>query len=131
MKIAVIAISALLSACAIEQVPAQMASKTPAEDFATSVWRRLNTGLSLFYGLNIKSAVTMLGYPTSERMAVGDHVYTWESVTEVPGFNVGDPPFHVYCRIEIGTNAEGTITTVHHEGNPGGCAAYANALTPH
>jgi hypothetical protein len=130
MKIAVFAVAALLSGCELQPTQPTVPTAAPTEDFASSVWRRLNAGVNRFAGLPVQSAVTVLGYPTGERVVMGDRVYYWESVSEVPGIGEG-PNFRIWCRIEIGTAPDGTIKNTHYDGNAGGCAKYATVLTQH
>lgn len=116
---------------------------------AACVGTRMNEHLKPLLGQNISAAVGRLGYPDGTRDMLGDTIYVWS--TEHTGMMVlptasttygaiggmpysstttglGLMPAHFFCRVQLGTDAAGTIKNYQWNGNPGGCARYANAL---
>lgn len=123
MKIAAFAVLALLSGC---EMPPVVPDPPPPEDMATRTWRLLDTGLRGLYGQNIRAAITVWGYPTSNRVIVGDNVYNWDFIDQIP--NVFGEPLTIACHIELAATQDGTIKSTRYDGNVGGCGRYANAF---
>jgi hypothetical protein len=94
----------------------------------------MNAGLQVLHGHNIRDAINVLGYPTSQGAMAGDRVYTWD--TQGPlvagAFPVGNSTFAfagvLYCRITLGTDSEGTIVHEEWQGNNGGCMQWSRRL---
>lgn len=129
MKIAAIAVAALLSGCAsygpiIRPGPPQTDPRAVLADKMQS--------LGNLHGQNIQTAVAALGYPDSQRQIVGDMVYIWSSRqdTQVPDLYGNPMRLTAYCIIQIGVDPiTGVIKNTTWEGNVSGCARYANALS--
>lgn len=149
MKIAVFAVAALLSGCSIEGVystPNGLSNVRPEP----APLERLPGELSALIGQNLSVAVNRLGYPTGQREMLGDTIYVWEThqQVQVPAVsssavtgNVGSTPYYglnttiasapgeFACTIQLAINSDKTIKSWQLEGNNGGCASYANALS--
>lgn len=117
MRIAAFAILACTCIQAVAQSPNEF---RPRADMVQSA-------LNALKGVNIRAAVALFGYPTSQREILGDLVYVWDSVSDLPA-GYGEIPTQMHCSIQIGTDPSGTIKNTHMEGNMGECAKFSSNL---
>jgi hypothetical protein len=68
-----------------------------------------------FVGKNLSAITKYIGYPDAKLEVLGKTVYTWGTDVTV-------------CKLQITTDAEGTITTYHWEGYMEACAKFTDAL---
>ncbi len=114
-----------------------------------NVPEELGDELQSTVGHNIKTVIARLGYPDSERVIVGDTVYTWSmhrhatltlpQATTTTGY-VGDQPITAttwgsesvpidnQCTLQVATDPNGTIKSANFRGNSGGCRSFLSAL---
>lgn len=110
---------------------------------------KTHVGLNHLIGKDIRTAIYVLGYPTSKQEFAGDIVYVWSvdeygqislpSTSYITG-SVGTTPVygtvtrsttkitHSICSIKIITNAEGIIKGREIDGNYSGCSNYMHRL---
>jgi|SRR6266581_4116659 len=113
------------------------------------VLQNMDKGLHGLIGHNIRDATSFLGYPSGQRVSMGDTLYVWSvhgsgfmpvnTMTTANGTVVGTPyygtanttnlvPVQVECTIQIATDDAGTIKSYTWYGSPVGCEGYAKAL---
>ena len=117
---------------------------------AGCVMQRLDKGLNGLVGHNIREATIYLGYPSDQRVSMGDTLYIWSvrgrgfmpinTLTTTNGAVGGMPyygqtntvnmmPVQTECTIQLATDAAGTIKTFQWYGSPVGCQGYANSFS--
>lgn len=110
MKIAVIAIAALLSGCATAH---------------------LNSGLQKAIGQPVDVLVGAWGYPEAQREMMGKTLYVWSNdagAVALPLYGGGAFAARLQCQVQVAVDIQRIVTSYQWSGNNGGCAAFARRL---
>lgn len=110
---------------------------------------RMDHAVAFFRGQNARIAIERLGYPTSQREILGDTVFEWttdrydslavptvgRTVGEIDGATYSGSTYgtahigvHVFCRIQLGTTADGQVKSTGWNGDERGCTPYIEAI---